>query len=178
MPINLEVLRELTPEDLTAKKVPATVVRRDLDQVRAIHHAQARMLAQGLKVGMVAASLGTSRATLESLLQDPTFQDLVSYYRDQLDVVYISMHDKAALVARMALGELQERLEVTPSKFSDNQLRELAIAMMDRTELPPKASANQATTAPVITFNFGGIAERKSEAPQVTIEATAEPTEP
>lgn len=167
MGLNIEVLRELTEEDLTA--LPAKLARgaSSLDKVRAIHHAQARLLAQGQKPGVVASALGVSHQTIHSLLDDPTFQELITYYRDQLDVVYLTTHEEAALLARMAMGELRDRLEVNPGKFSDNQLRELAIAMLDRTDLPPKTGTGQAQAVPTITFNFGGNVALGPTAPQL-----------
>lgn len=177
--LNLEVLRELTPEDLLGK--PGGVPQRAaLQRVRAVHHAQARMLARGDSVGHVAAALGSSRAGLEALQDDPTFKELVTYYREQLDTIYLTTHEEASLLARMAMGELRERLETTPGKFSENQLRELAIAMLDRTDLPPRTGQSQVVAAPTITFNFGGIAGPQGRVlegqamPTLTLDATVE----
>lgn len=172
--LNLEVLRELTPEDLLGKPGGRVAPTEGLVRVRAVHHAQARLLAAGQKPAQVAAALGVSRLTLDSLQDDPTFMELVEYYRDQIDVIYLSTHEEASLLARMAMGELRERLETTPGKFSENQLRELAIAMLDRTDLPPKTGQAQPVTAPTITFNFGPLGVGQGGPGQVTLEGQTE----
>ena len=53
------------------------------------------------------------------------------------------------------MDELQERLELDPKSITTNQVREIAINMLDRTDLPAKVPGASAQSAPVITFNFG-----------------------
>lgn len=169
--LQIEVIRELTLEDLAAPQTrPALAPKSSIDRILGFHHAQARMIAEGKTLGQIAAVLGTSVNRLNTLLVDPAFEELVEYYRSQLEDVYLNTHMKASQVARLAMDRLMERLEVDSEKISTNQLREIAQGMLDRTDLPPKAANAQINAVPVITFNFGGLKGQLQEKPQVTIE--------
>lgn len=52
-----------------------------IEEMRANHHLQARLLAEGREVDEVAAIVGKTASQLESLLDDPTFRELMAYYR-------------------------------------------------------------------------------------------------
>jgi len=154
--LGLEVKAKISKEDLEAFKTPVKAPRevRPLERVQSIHHAQARMLAMGKSHTEVSAALGVSVAMLKLLQLDPTFQELESYYRDQIDVIALDTYAKADLVKRLSLDLIQERLETKPDSFSNNQLRQLTIDLMDRTDLPIKTPQGSQTGNAVITFNF------------------------
>ncbi len=155
--LQLEVVRELTLEDLEELRTPgpAAVVPINLDRIREIHHVQARLLAEGRKLSAVAAIVGTSVARLKQLELDPTFQELVSYYRDQVTIKYLDVHEKLALGLGMAVEELVRRLEEAPEEFSNNQLRLLVETLGDRSIAPSKVGVSAgAAGGTVFTINF------------------------
>lgn len=157
-PLELEVVRELTEGELEMLRVPATVrvaPTRVLDRIREIHHVQARLLAEGRSLRQVAAIVGCGIATLRSLEVDPTFQELIGYYRDQVTIKYLDVHEKLALALGMAVEELVRRLEDDPEKFSENQLRLLVETLGDRSVAPSKVGmVAQAPAQQVFTINF------------------------
>jgi hypothetical protein len=150
--VALEVLRELTEKDLEVRseaKPPGTI-----NTILGFHHAQARLLAQGLTPTAVAAALGTSPRRLGVLREDPAFQELVSYYQEQENVIYLENREKAALLGRLAMDLLQERLETNGKSVPTRELKEIAMEMGDRSDFPRvQSTGGQAPTT--ITFNFG-----------------------
>lgn len=154
--LGLEVKANLTREDLEAFKAPVKAPRevRPLERIQGIHHAQARLLAMGKSAVEVSAALGVSTQMVNTLQHDPTFQELMAYYKDQCDIIALDTYAKADLVKRLGLDILQERLETKPDSFSNNQLRQLTVDLMDRTDLPIKTPQGGQTGSAVITFNF------------------------
>jgi hypothetical protein len=182
-PLVLDVVREITHEDILRLGEAPHVGVPTLQKLRHIHHRQARLLAEGRKVGEVAAIVGCTPQRLVQLQNDPAFQDLVAYYADQLMVTELEdatrLRSKLIDVGEMAVDELQARLEndALRSRMSTRDVQQVAEMAMDRTVAPPKAAppANVAPTA--ITINFG----TKVGVPQApegrTIEATVEDAE-
>jgi hypothetical protein len=152
--MSLDVLKELT-----CLEAPPPV-KRSMGATFGFHHMQARMLAEGKRPGEVAAALGTSTARLHTLLDDPAFQELVSYYQEQEKVVYLENREKAALLGRLAMDLIQERLEVNGEGVPLSELRQLATEFGDRSDFAKVQAQGGATAVPVITFNFGQLPGR------------------
>jgi len=159
--LSLEVLRELTLDDMKrladSPKLGVPVIQK----LRSIHHTQARMLAEGKKLIDVANAVGCSTQRLVQLQNDPTFAELVIYYRDQINVVAIDraqrMQEQILDVGEQALDELQARMddEEKRSKMPVGEIRKLAEFAMDRTVAPPRTVNNAPTAPATVTINFG-----------------------
>ncbi len=151
----LDALRELTPEEMSAPQAPRTNVRR-LTELHSLHHMQAQLLAQGKSPGDVASALGTSVGRIRTLLEDPMFQELMEYYKTQNEVLWLENQKKAAIVGRLAMDLLQEKLEKTPvEELAVRELKEVAAEMGDRSDFPKRDKSVVQVAPPVITFNFG-----------------------
>lgn len=160
-PLLMEVTRDLTAEDMLrlgqAPKVGVPILQR----LRATHHRQAQLLAQGKTLNEVAAIVGCTSQRLVQLQTDPTFAELVHYYHDQSMVGL--MEDAARLQAKlvdvgeMAVDELRHRMEddVARSKMRTGDVRQIAEMAMDRTVAPPKATQNIQQPPNTVTINFG-----------------------
>jgi hypothetical protein len=150
-----------------------------LQKLRATHHRQAQLLAQGLSVNEVAVIVGCTPQRLVQLQVDPTFTELVSYYQDQILSAMIEdsarLRDKIVDVGEMAVDELRDRLEddTRRSKLPVGEIRKIAEFAMDRTVAPPKAAPAPQVAPAAITINFGtGL--RPTAAPATTIEGKVE----
>ena len=175
-PLLLEVTRELTANDLQrlgeAPKASVPI----LQKLRATHHRQAQLLAEGKTPTQVAAIVGCTVQRLVQLQVDPAFRELVSYYQDQVMVSHLEdsarLRDKIVDAGEMAIDELRSRLE-DPGKVKSmrtGDLRQIAEFAMDRTVAPPKA-APSATQAPAsVTINFGTALRDVAVEPPKTIE--------
>lgn len=182
-PLLLEVERELTREDLSrlgqAPKVSVPI----LQKLRATHHRQAQLLAQGRTPTEVAAIVGCTVQRLVQLQVDPTFTELVSYYQDQIMSAMIEdaarLKDKLVDLGEMAVDELRDRMENNDKRQqmqTGNVLR-IAEFAMDRTVAPPKTAPPVITPPTAITINFGTSLRPPAdgiEADDKTIEGKAE----
>lgn len=147
----LEVVRELTKEDLEMldQPIPPGLVVHSVEHIRAMHHLQARMIAEGNSPSRVAAALCTSPARVKAMLGDPAFQELVAYYTDQKDVLWLETQQMLSLLGRSAAQELQRRLDEKPEGFSNNELKGVMESALDRSDAP-----NKTVDAPSITISF------------------------
>ena len=160
-PVFMEVGRELTPGDLARLGEAPKVGPPALQRLRATHHRQALLLAQGKSVGEVAAIVGCTPQRLVQLQNDPTFSELLVYYQNQ--AIAALLEDTARLQAKivdvgeMAVDELRDRMEDDGKRAAmrTDEVRKIAEFAMDRTVAPPKAT-QAANAAPAnVTINFG-----------------------
>lgn len=157
----MEVTRELTADDLLRlADAPKTSVP-ILQKLRAVHHRQAQLLAEGKSLGEVAAIVGCTTQRLVQLQVDPMFQELLAFYRDQMMVSSFEnakrLQEKIVDAGEMAVDELVDRLE-DPAKrtaMPTEQVRKIAEFAMDRTVAPPKTAAPPNTTPIQVTLSFG-----------------------
>jgi hypothetical protein len=180
-PLLLEVVRPLNATDLDrlaeAPKVGVPMIQR----LRAIHHRQAQLLAEGKQLREVAAIVGCTPQRLTQLQTDPTFIELVGYYRDQIMVQQLEdsarLRDKLVDVGEMAVDELRERLEddAARKRMGVDQLRKIGEFAMDRTVAPPKAAPMIASAPTAITISIGTAPVKRPDEPgQKTIDGRAE----
>lgn len=161
-PLSIEFVRELSADDLKdLLNAPRTDVP-VLKKLRAIHHRQAALLAEGKTNNEVAAICGTTPQRVVQLKQDPAFKDLMHYYEDQIITLQLEdsarLRDKAVDIGEMAMNEMAERLEDDAKRTAlpMSELRQVAADMLNRTVLPPKATTNIVTAPQIITLDFGG----------------------
>ena len=138
-------VRELTPEDDALLALPRNVAKRaPIKNLRARHHYSARLVASGeFTVPQVAAMTGYSESALHSMVHgDPSFQELVAFYKVQVEDVYLGLGARMAGLANDAAAILSERLEEDPKSFTNNMLRELMKDGADRTGFGPSSTQN------------------------------------
>ena len=140
MPLTAEFSRELTPLDLT---IPATEISKPspIKRLRDSHHAAARYFALGHANHEVAAITGYTEARLSILQGDPTFKELVEFYRANGNAKVAELRDRMLTVGLDALSVIQDRLDENPEEFKNTELRELARDMADRTGNGPQSSS-------------------------------------
>ncbi len=169
-PLVMEVRRELKPEDLLrlgeAPKVGLSLIKR----LKATHHRQAMLIAQGIPLSEIAIRVGCTTRRLAQLQDDPSFAELIALYQDQMAVSTIEdarrVQEKLVDVGEMAIDELKERLEddAKLKALPIGEVRKIAEFAMDRTVAPPKAAPNTQAPPAAITINFGtALKDRSSE---------------
>lgn len=115
LPAKLDILsiRELTREDLACLRTARTASA--VSKLRDPHHRLARLIASGLKVNEAAARAGFSAARAYVLHADPTFQNLVAEYRNDVQTSFITSQDDFYTTATSnmlkAERQLAERLD-------------------------------------------------------------------
>ena len=113
-----EFVRELTPSDLTLLDQPRGVQSRPISKLRDSHHALARALAAGMKPGEASLITGYSLSRISVLQADPTFRELLEFYRSATDDIYANLHDRMATLSMDAIAELRDRLDENPEEFT------------------------------------------------------------
>ena len=108
------------------------------------HHALARCLASGMADGDAAITCGYVLSRVSILKADPAFQELLAFYRQDVNSKYLDMHGVLAGLSLDAAVELRERLELDieadEKKISVGQLMELTKLGADRTGFGPQSS--------------------------------------
>lgn len=139
-PIVAAEVRELRPSDFELLAVERGTEAAPLKRLSERHHALARLLAQGTGPGEAAIVTGLSASRVSILQADPTFKELVEFYREKVDLAYSDMHSTLAGLSLDAATELRDRLEDDPEKISVNQLLEIVKLGADRTGFGPKST--------------------------------------
>lgn len=156
-PVSHEFVRALTEEDLVLLEMPRPVGERPLKRITNRHHALARQIAEGLKQTEAAAIMGYTEHHVSILMTDPSFQELVAFYRNNAARESRSNFDRLVELTGDASDVLLDRLENEPEKISVPQLMELVKLGADRTGLGPQSTTTQ------VNIN-ANIAERMKQA--------------
>lgn len=131
--LDAEVVRALDPADLVLTQAEKGSKPNPIKRISERHHSLARNLAGGMEVGEAAIICGYDISRVSILQSDPTFKELIAFYRRDVSNTYRGMHERLAGVSLDALDELQSRLEDTPEQLSVGQLIEITKMGSDRT---------------------------------------------
>jgi hypothetical protein len=174
-------LRSLTENDaaLLDEAAPVGSKPPPIKSANAKHHSLARLLAQGVEQVEASAITGYCISRISILKQDPTFQELLAFYREQKAEVFIDTQRKLADLGNVCVDEIAERLEASADEFSTGQLLEIAELCLDRSVAPKKglgqggAGSNDGRpSTPTVRIEFVAPAATAAlpSRPQVTIE--------
>lgn len=140
--LHAEFTRELTTADL-AMPPAASSQPAKIKALRDSHHGLARVLATGISESEASAITGYSPSRISILKADPTFKELLEFYRMRGEAVVTDFRERMAITGMTALQVLQERLEDDPEEITAGTLREIVKDMADRTgHAPPKGPTN------------------------------------
>lgn len=157
-------VRDLTADDIASLSKRAAYGSQPgqlIQKLRAPHHTLARLVAEGKKHPECSIVTGYGVEYISMLERDPAFQELVSYYREQIAPAYVNVHERLASLGTMAMEIIQERM-TDPDKvktMTTGQLREIMNDALDRSVAPSKAGApgfggGAPQAAPAININF------------------------
>lgn len=153
--LDIEILRELGEADMA---MPSPEVQPPaIAKIRHQHHLLARLLAEGKRPIEASAISGYSPSRISILQNDPAFQELVEYYKAQVEQAFVGAQERLAALGISTLEELQERLEEAPERFKNKDLLDLMTAVFDRSVAPAKGvpvggSAPHAAATIVVQF--------------------------
>jgi hypothetical protein len=136
-------LRARVPLDtLHGERWELTADSRPLVKVRNTHHLAARSLAEGKKDVEVSLITGYTPARIGQLKDDPSFQELLAYYKSQVESKWLSVQERLASIGLAVSEEMMSRFEEDPSRFSNEELRRWFETTMDRSGNGPSATRN------------------------------------
>lgn len=156
-PIFYNVTRHLNEADISALWDPQrenTGPR--IKTLRYNHHLLAKAVANGKSLLECSNLTGLSIQRVSDLKNDPAFQELVSYYADEMNEVYVDVHQRMAALGTSILEELTERFEADPDKFTKRELLEMFTTMADRSI--PTAKGGPAPQQAIVAGANGGLA--------------------
>jgi hypothetical protein len=96
------------------------------------HHLLAKAVASGKSLLECSQMTGLTGSRISDLKNDPAFQELVSFYAEELHEVYVDVHQRMAALGTSVLEELTERFDAEPEKFTKRELMDLFTTMADR----------------------------------------------
>lgn len=143
--LDLNLTRALEPVEAKARSAVTPLVR-----LRDRHHWIARLLAAGASPLECSAATGLALARISQLVEDPSFKELMTLYRAEVESEQLDLQSRLSALAGTALSEILERLEDSPRDFSVKELREVATAALDRIGLGPtsKVESNNVNWTP------------------------------
>lgn len=175
LPLEVEVVRELSEDDLLLRRV-ATVgsESRPVARLRYQHHRLAQLLAGGMKPADASLLTGYSNSRISILQNDPAFRELLAHYESSNVEVYEDLQKRMAGIAMNAAEELQDRLEENPAGITNKELLETIKVTNDRGGNAP-ISRSQNQTVVLTAADLAAIrAEVKGKEHGRIIEAQAE----
>jgi hypothetical protein len=139
--VEVEILRDLTPGDLELldeprDSKPTPITKRMSER----HHALARLLSSGVADWEAAAMTGYCASHISILKTDPTFKDLLHFYREKVDVQVADIHSRLTGLSIDALDMLRDRMENEPQTIKPHLLLEMAKVTADRTGHGPSST--------------------------------------
>ena len=112
--VSFEVVRELTTADIARLSKPRGIKPTRLQRLTDMHHAIARMVAQGQANYAICLATGYSQSRISILKGDPAFQELVAHYRENVSEErsdsYTTIQTKMAAFNMDLLESLHEDL--------------------------------------------------------------------
>lgn len=109
-PLLVRVERPLVPADLErlgqVRDIDTSVLKRITDR----HHALARLIASGMPHGEAGAACGYVPSRVSNLLTDPSFKELVQFYRVSEQKEFRDTAARLTGLAHDAIDLLEERL--------------------------------------------------------------------
>ena len=167
--LELEILGSISPGDLVERETEGNLVSSEtptLARLRGIHHDIARLLSSGLTPAEVSATTGYSPSRISTLQNDPSFKELLAFYRDKETEVFVDVRKRLAMLGLDASAELTDRLVEKPESFTNTQLIELTKATLDRAGYNPVAKSVSAS----VSISPDELAQIRGSLPQSNVQ--------
>jgi hypothetical protein len=141
VPLEAVYIRDLTVADIALLETERGIKPPIIKKLRDSHHSLARSLAAGMRPAEASMVTGYSLSRISILQADPTFQELLAFYRENTDAIYTDVHERMSTLSMEALEELRERLHDTPEQLSPMSLLEIVKTLSDRTGHGPSSKS-------------------------------------
>lgn len=141
IPVNHTYVGPLTEADIAALDLPRNTAPSAIARLTQRHHALARTLASGRTVSEAAFICGYEIARVSTLQSDPTFKELLAFYRKDVDRQYADFHATLAGMSHDAAEEIRRRLEDNPEDINLASLIDITKLGADRTGYGPSSKS-------------------------------------
>lgn len=144
-PISMNVVRELTLEDLLTA-APPDAKQLAVKALRQSHHQLAKILSQGISNTEASIITGYNPERISMLKSDPSFKELLAYYtameKEQYITARADMAERLKSFGFDTIEELQKRLDEQPETFTNIELMKAMELVTDRTGHGKTATIN------------------------------------
>lgn len=165
----VEVVGEITQADLVVANGPRLAQTSTLKRISDRHHALARAVASGMQDVQLATMFGYDPARISMLKADPTFAELVRGYAAGEIAEMRGIHERLVGISKLALDELETRLEDKPEDLSVGQLLEVGKFGADRIGFGPQATNVSVNIHTNLADKLRAARERAAAASQIDI---------
>lgn len=127
--------RPLSEADIASMWDPQVEGAKAIPRIKTLrynHHLLAKAVASGKSLLECSQLSGLTGSRISDLKNDPAFQELVSFYAEELHEVYVDVHQRMAALGTSVLEELTERFDAEPEKFTKRELMDLFTTVADR----------------------------------------------
>jgi len=186
-PITYGPPRHLSESDIASMWDHAGSGQKGVPRIKTLrynHHLLAKAVASGKSLLECSQLTGLTGARISDLKNDPAFQELVSFYAEELNEVYVDVHQRMAALGTSVLEELTERFEADPEKFTKRELMDLFTTMADRSiatakggPSPQAANLSVGGSGLALQINFVSPATGEPETLEATLAPTPNPTQ-
>ena len=137
----VEFVREIEEADLVLLALPRpTGQLTPMKRLKERHHRLAKLIVDGLSMQDAAAAVDLGYQQVARLNMDPSFRELIKFYRGEVNRQYLSGHEKLGGLFADSVDEMRERVEESGDKIPLGQLLEIAKFAADRTGFGPASS--------------------------------------
>lgn len=172
VPVEVDFVRELVEADLSLLASDRGIKPPTIAKLRDRHHSLARCLAGGMSNVEASAITGYSPSRISILISDPTFKELLTFYKEHEDSAHAEFSKRATMVTLTALDNLQEQVEDEANPLSVDQNLTIIKTLADRTgHAPVSRSVN---TNVNLEFGSRMAAARQRLAQRKAVEQTTE----
>lgn len=144
-PLVAEVVRELSAVDMALLETERGIKPPAIKVLRDSHHAIARCVAEGRPNTETMLITGYSASRISILKGDPAFQELVEFYRKNVEETRTELATdgiaKATAIRNDAMEILHDRLIDTPEAFDIPDLQDTVKLFADRSGLGPQTKS-------------------------------------
>lgn len=124
---------------------------RPLQKLRHSHHGLARLVASGTRLEECSLVTGYDAGYISNLQKDPAFQNLVGYYKEQVDQKFLDVHERIKSIGLDFLQELHDRLLADGVKFTNRELMEAIQLTLDRSGFGPTSNVKHSGGIALVT---------------------------
>ena len=136
-PLEAVLVRELGPADISLLGTERGIKPSPLKRLGDRHHQLARVLAEGAKPAEASAITGYDPSRISILLGDPSFKELIEFYRKHVDAAFGDFQRRAAVVTLTALNNIAELVEDDENPLTLDQNMQIVKTLADRTGHAP-----------------------------------------
>lgn len=137
------VVRPLGEADVALLAAPRGTTAPSIKKLNSRHHSLARCLAQGMPPFEAAAVTGYDPSRISILQGDPTFAELVVFYRDHEDAQFAEFTKRATQVTITTIERLQDLVENEEEPLTIDQGLSIIKTLADRTGYAPPSKGSQ-----------------------------------